>query len=177
MCSVGGCTKASKRKGLCPKHFKRFLDYGSPVAILRSPHLLPEEQKKPYFLSVVLKKENGCWELNRRVRNYPGIFGVRASRWVFQNFKYAPEKMFVCHSCDNPACVNPDHLFLGSSVDNVADAGRKGRMRGSVLSFEDVRKIRTLRENGQKLISIAAEFGISESAVCRFTRGNRRVEF
>jgi hypothetical protein len=84
-----------------------------------------------------------------------------------------PEGLEVCHDCpdrDNPSCVNPDHLFLGTHTDNMRDAGKKGRMgnaRGerhheAKLTAEDVCQIRRRRDKGETLASIARDFGISD---------------
>lgn len=66
----------------------------------------------------------------------------------------------VLHKCDNPSCVNPDHLFLGTHSDNMNDMARKGRSN-SKLSKEDVIQIRKLRSSGYTLKDIADEFNVT----------------
>lgn len=83
----------------------------------------------------------------------------------------APGPMHVCHHCDNPGCVNPAHLFLGTSADNHADKiakGRQGRGEGlpqSRLTEDQVREIRALYSAGMSQRKIATRFGITQPNV------------
>ncbi len=71
----------------------------------------------------------------------------------------------VLHRCDVPACVNPDHLFLGSQADNVADRDRKGRSGSAKLSEADVTAIRRAVASGEQQCSVASRHRVSQSAV------------
>ena len=93
------------------------------------------------------------------------------------------ESLCVLHRCDNPRCVNPDHLWLGTRADNNQDKINKGRSiscRGEKngrcrLSDEEVTEMRRLYELGNiKIKSLAAEFGISKSQVWNIVSGAQR---
>ncbi len=87
------------------------------------------------------QKENGCWNWEKAKNpNGYGIYTVRKEGWKRRRtvlaHRYAyeiftgviPQGMCVLHKCDNPSCVNPDHFFLGTQVDNMRDRKEKGRM-------------------------------------------------
>lgn len=78
---------------------------------------------------------SGCWEIDKSLnKGYPMI-KVKGKQWRCSRLYYTyaigpiPRGMFVCHTCDNPLCVNPDHLFLGNARDNNLDMLGKGRAK------------------------------------------------
>jgi hypothetical protein len=78
---------------------------------------------------------NGCWIWKGKTLHGYGRtqFNGRseaAHRVAYFLFKGDPSGMNVCHSCDRPPCVNPDHLWLGTQADNMADMVKKGRNKG-----------------------------------------------
>lgn len=113
-------------------------------------------------------------------RGYPKIAigkkPVSVHRFVFQE-EYGPIPcgIFVCHSCDNPACINPEHLFLGTPADNTADAVKKRRLRTprgerchfAKLTWVQVEEIRRLSGRGLSDAKVASGFGVNRSIVRR----------
>lgn len=89
------------------------------------------------FWKLINKKSNGCWEFALT----PTFFGYgtlkvngkarKAHRhaWILTHGEI-PKGMSVCHTCDNPNCINPAHLFLGTAFDNMQDMAKKGRAAG-----------------------------------------------
>lgn len=106
---------------------------------------------------------------------------VAAHRWVYESLVGSiPDGEKVCHRCDNPPCVRPDHLFTGTQKVNIQDAVSKGRMASgersgrAKVSDAEVERIRALRVAGVKLKPIAEAFGLSESHVANITKGRFR---
>lgn len=95
---------------------------------------------------------DGCWEWRSSLarRGY-GRFKTKGVQVVASRFSYEmhhgplPDGLFVCHHCDNPRCVRPDHLFAGTPADNVQDALAKGRMSHGEKHSEAMRRARAKR--------------------------------
>jgi hypothetical protein len=86
--------------------------------------------------------------------------------------------MFVLHRCDNPPCINPDHLFLGTHADNMRDmvSKERGHNPNVKLNAIDVSRIRQLYATGRMQGSLALEFGVTQSAISRVVNGLRHPE-
>jgi predicted XRE-type DNA-binding protein len=103
------------------------------------------------------------------------------SRVIYElNFGKIPPGMFVCHKCDNPACVNPSHLFLGTPQDNITDRNsknRQARLKGSLhgqakLNEEKVLEIKQLlAENILSQREIAKLYGVSQRIILNIKKG------
>ena len=126
---------------------------------------------------------SGCWLWNGAYtgNGYPAFAPTKhgydgAHRWSYRLHKgEIPEGLVVCHTCDNPACVNPEHLFLGTHKDNQQDCSRKGRLGGRVrhgennamakLTNEQVTAIRKLQPRGSQILSVAKEHKVCKATI------------
>lgn len=97
--------------------------------------------------------------------------------WFLQNGEI-PNGAFVCHRCDTPACVNPDHLFLGTHQDNMDDKVAKGRASGQFGECNPRARFTTadvlaILKDSRPQIEIAASYGASLNAINHIKSGRR----
>jgi hypothetical protein len=132
---------------------------------------------------------DGCWvwTAHRNPKGY-GRLNINSQVRLAHRLSFEvhvgpiPEGMLVCHRCDNPPCVNPAHLFLGTPAENSADMAAKGRSpqvrneRSGKARLSDVQvdEIRRRRSGGETCTSLAKAFGVGAPHISRVTRGLRR---
>lgn len=141
--------------------------------------MTPSTEETPLaagFWDRAVVNEDSCWGWNGKTERFGyavlGKHGKRAHRLSYElHHGPIPDGMVVCHTCDNPPCCNPDHLFLGTPAENSRDMVDKGRSnRGernghARLTEADVRDIRAARSQGLGLREIGARFELSKGAV------------
>jgi len=136
-----------------------------------------------FWSFVVVAGEDECWEWGGYTAGGHGrIDGIRAHRYSYELANGPiPDGSLVCHSCDNPLCVNPRHLWLGSHTDNMDDMMTKGRSAfgersgTAVLSEADVYEMKRayLIVGGVTQQELADRYGISRPQVSHIMTGKQ----
>lgn len=150
--------------------------------------MISDELKKRFWDKVLVSGADECWNWTASVagRGY-GQIKVPGARRQYYAHRLSYEMhhgeigngLLVCHTCDNPRCVNPKHLFLGSHADNLGDMASKGRhLYGEkntkhVLSEMDVHRVFDLHEAYWSQGRIASKVGVSQPQIGRILRGER----
>lgn len=129
-----------------------------------------------------------CWEWTgqRHSKGY-GRFNIysnnkvkhlRAHRLSYELFVgEIPPNILVCHKCDNPSCINPEHLFLGTNADNIADMMQKDRQRKgenhgrNKLSLDEVQYIKSYPKYHGSGVKLAEQFGVTTTTICNIRNG------
>lgn len=174
-------TRVERQCKTCDKTFLSWECHKNHQFCSRQCHHNHLRNASPLIDRLVLgtkKMPSGCieWQKSKHTRGY-GLTTVNNKSISTHRVSYElfvgpiPDGIFVCHRCDNPPCINPLHLFLGTPNDNMNDMFTKGRNAdlrghrngGAKLTADDVIEIRRRRANGELLRTIAADFGISES--------------
>lgn len=147
-----------------------------------------------FWSRVDIKGPHECWEWSRgsTVQGYGcfhfGDSSIRAHRFAYQQHNgLIREHDCVCHSCDNPRCVNPAHLWVGTRAENNADKEAKKRgvhpEQGSgegntnaVLTTPEVIAAKVMARKGMPQARIATMLGVSTATICMVVNGERRAE-
>jgi len=158
-------------------HYKRVRKTGTTEKHVQERRPLIDRFNEKYEVNL----ETGCWEWTGAKHRGYGVLGVnkkqvRAHRFSYQlHFGDIPDGLYVCHGCDNPGCVNPSHLWLGTSQDNTADKTAKGRAVRLVGLASPVAKltadqVRAIRSSSLTYREIAARYGLHYMTVGRIKR-------
>lgn len=169
------CGKAVLARKMCKNHYMQ--EWRAGKINMENKPLKPLQDR---LLEKVVKSDDGCWIFsgNRNHYGYGMIWNkgkaIKAHRASFELFNGPlKETDVVCHSCDNPICVNPKHLFAGDRIDNNRDAVMKrrhahGEKNGhSKLTEADIVAIRA---SDKSRIYLAKAFGVTENHISMIRR-------
>lgn len=180
LCSIPGCTRPLRAKGLCSTHWTRQhlhgdvnrgrsgYDQGAPTLTARFWSRVRKPEKCWVWIGATSDKGYGQIRDNGKI--------IYAHRFSFELHKgLIPFGLEVCHSCDNPSCVNPDHLFAGTHLDNMLDAAAKKRMDGngglvgeaSHLARLTEQEVLSIRDDSRSAKIVADQYGVHIATIYR----------
>lgn len=188
LCLVENCHKERRSRGYCSMHYARLMRRGSVHTVLTNYDKPPKYSSLRQYIesSYKINSDNNCWEWLRSFKkegygnawwNNKNEIAHRLSWICYQG--HIPNELNVLHKCDNRKCINPDHLFLGTSLDNNRDRKRKGRNANTKgernpfakLTEIQVRDILNRLNNREKGRHIAKLYNVSEDTICKIKTG------
>lgn len=137
----------------------------------------------PSFIKarVAADAETGCWNWTGRLnKNGYGRIAYGRGGYLMHRVSYEvfvgaiPDGLLVCHKCDNRACVNPAHLFLGTNADNLQDMTQKGRSSRGERRYNaklNQQAVSEIRASNERLTNLAAKYGVSRSLIGKVKQG------
>jgi len=155
------------------------------------PYMNDNSLQSRFWANVNKAAPNGCWEWSGTKERGYGRFDIKGKHFKTHRISWELTKgiilngLCVLHHCDNPSCVNPEHLFLGTKGDNNRDRARKGRSgkfhhpdrirRGektpsAKLLERDVQEIRRLYAQGARQTALAHQWGICQATISQVVR-------
>lgn len=121
-----------------------------------------------------------CWVVSHKSVTIAGHLRVRRDdgkrvmihrlAWEAHNAEPIPEGMLLCHHCDNPACFNPHHLFLGTQKDNMRDKINKGRARYRCKIDKEQRK--EIKNSQETVKNLALKYNVTPTRIRQIQKGN-----
>jgi len=134
------------------------------------------EQIEKFFEKV--NKTDGCWLwTGGKTKAGYGMTHINGKQYISSRASYIihkgeiPEGLWICHHCDNPSCVNPDHIYAGSPKQNFTDMSIRERSWKTKLTVEQVKEIYSNRENGVMHKVIAKVYGVSRNTISGILNG------
>lgn len=132
--------------------------------------------KERLLTKIKIDPETGCWNWTGcKNRGGYGTINIDNRSTLAHRASYATyrgpvsRRIKVLHRCDNPECINPDHLFLGTQKENVADKVAKGRQARFKLTADDISAIRAARGTFQR--QLARQYGVTQALISRILSG------